>query len=160
MKLSLRRPAALIPAAALAAGLSAGLAAALGISSPALAQSKSVEVPAQRQLGAAEPMAAPGQHGLDHSAGAPTLSGLHLLATIPAPAGPRLGYVIEAQCAAGLTIALDDENGSLTATLIVLAGPASDGGQGAALDMAGIPHTGRIRIYSSDAGCQMAARAW
>ena len=43
---------------------------------------------------------------------------------------------------------------------LVLAAPAANGGQGGSLDLAGMPHTGRIRIYSSAAGCQMAARAW
>ena len=132
----------------------------LGLSSNASAQSKSIEVPAYRQLGAAEAMASPGQSGADYSANAGSLSGLTLLATIPAPSVPRLGGVIQAQCTAGLTVVLDDQGGSLAPTLIVLAGPAAGGGQGGSLDLAGMPHTGRIRIYSSAAGCQMAARAW
>ncbi len=132
----------------------------LGLSSNASAQSKSIEVPAYRQLGAAEAMASPGQSGADYSANAGSLSGLTLLATIPAPSVPRLGGVIQAQCTAGLIVVLDDQGGSLAPTLIVLAGPAAGGGQGGSLDLAGMPHTGRIRIYSSVAGCQMAARAW
>ena len=132
----------------------------LGLSSNASAQSKSIEVPAYRQLGAAEAMASPGQSGADYSANAGSLSGLTLLATIPAPSVPRLGGVIQAQCTAGLIVVLDDQGGSLAPTLIVLAGPAASGGQGGSLDLAGMPHTGRIRIYSSAAGCQMAARAW
>ncbi len=132
----------------------------LGLSSNASAQTKSIEVPAYRQLGAAEAMASPGQSGADYSANAGSLSGLTLLATIPAPSVPRLGGVIQAQCTAGLTVVLDDQGGSLSPTLIVLAGPAASGGQGGSLDLAGMPHTGRIRIYSSAAGCQMAARAW
>lgn len=132
----------------------------LGMAQSAPAQSKSTEVPQYRQLGAAETMAAPGNNGSDFSANAASLSGLTLLATIPAPAVPRLGYFIEAQCTAGLTVAFDDNAGALTPTLVVLAGPASNGGQGGSLTMAGMPHTGRIRIYSSSASCQMAARAW
>lgn len=143
-------PAALVVTASLA----------LGLSGNASAQSKSIEVPTYRQLGAAEPMASPGQSGADYSGNAPSLSGLTLLATIPAPSVPRLGGVIQAQCTAGLTVVLDDQGGSLSPTLIVLAGPAANGGQGGSLDLAGMPHTGRIRIYSSAAGCQMAARAW
>src|SRR6266702_8586313 len=143
-------PAALIVAASLP----------LGLPSDASAQSKSIEIPAYRQLGAAEAMASPGQSGADYSANAGSLSGLTLLATIPAPSVPRLGGVIQAQCTAGLTVVLDDQGGSLAPTLIVLAGPAAGGGQGGSLDLAGMPHTGRIRIYSSAAGCQMAARAW
>ncbi len=132
----------------------------LGPGAGALAQSKSVEVPALRQLGASEAMASPGRNGADYGANPPSLSGLTLLATIPAPAVPRLGYLIEAQCPAGLTIALDDQGGSLAPTIVVLAGPAATGGEGGSLDMAGMPHTGRIRIYSSSSGCQMAARSW
>lgn len=132
----------------------------MGAADAALAQSKSVEVPGYRQLGAAEPMTEPGLTGADYSANAPSLSGLTLLATIPAPAVPRLGYLIQAQCTAGLTIVFDDTAGSLTPTIAVLAGPGSNGGQGGSLSMAGMPHTGRIRIYSSASNCQMAARAW
>lgn len=126
----------------------------------ALAQSKPVEVPQYRQLGAAEAMAAPGNNGGDYSANAASLSGLTLLATIPAPSAPRLGYFVQAQCTAGLTVALDDSAGALAPTLVVLAGASSNGGQGGSLTMSGMPHTGRIRIYSSASNCQMAARAW
>ena len=126
----------------------------------ALAQTRSVEVPQYRQLGASEAMSAPGNNGGDYSANAPSLSGLTLLATIPAASAPRLGYFIEAQCTAGLTVAFDDAAGALTPTIAVLAGPASNGGQGGSLTMSGMPHSGRIRIYSSSASCQMAARAW
>ena len=156
MAISPRRlRAAFVPAAlVVAASLS------LGLSSNASAQSKSIEVPAYRQLGASEAMASPGQSGADYSANAGSLSGLALLATIPAPSVPRLGGVIQAQCTAGLTVALDDQGGSLSPTIVVLAGPAANGGQGGSLDLSGMPHTGRIQIYSSAAGCQMAARAW
>jgi hypothetical protein len=126
----------------------------------ALAQSRTVEVPQYRQLGAGEPMSAPGNNGSDYSANAPSLSGLTLLATIPAPSAPRLGYFIQAQCTAGITVAFDDAAGSLTPTVIVLAGPGSNGGQGGSLSMSGMPHTGRIRVYSSASNCQIAARAW
>lgn len=127
---------------------------------PGSAQAQAVEVPAYRQLGASEAMAEPGRSGVDYSANAPSLSGLTLLATMPAPVVPRLGYFIEAECTAGLTVVFDDAGGSLTPTIVVLAGAASNGGQGGSLSMGGMPHTGRIRIYSSSAGCQMAARNW
>lgn len=127
---------------------------------PGSAKAQTVEVPAYRQLGASEAMAEPGRNGVDYSANAPSLSGLTLLATVPAPAVPRLGYFIEAQCTAGLTVVFDDADGSLTPTIVVLAGAASNGGQGGSLSMTGMLHTGRIRIYSSSAGCQMAARSW
>lgn len=132
----------------------------LGSTGRALAQNKSVEVAASRQLGASEPMASPGQNGVDFSANAPSLAGLTLLATIPTPSAPRLGYFIQAQCTAGLTVVLDAQTGALTPTIVVLAGPGSNGGQGGSLSMGGMPHTGRIRIYSSSSSCQMAARSW
>ena len=126
----------------------------------ALAQTREVEVPQYRQLDASEPMSAPGNNGSDDSANPPSLAGLTLLATLPAATTPRLGFFIQAQCAAGLTVAFDDSAGALTPTIAVLAGPASNGGQGGSLTMSGMPHSGRIRIYSSSSSCQMAARAW
>ena len=86
--------------------------------------------------------------------------GRRLLATIPVPAVPRLGYLIQANCTAGVTVVLDDQWGSLTPTILVLQGAIANGGQGGSLSMAGMPHTGRIRIYSSSSSCQMAARSW
>ncbi len=132
----------------------------MGLIGRASAQSQTVAVPAYRQLGASEPMTSPGNSGTDYSANAPSLAGLTLLATIPAPSVPRLGGVIQAQCTAGLVVVLDDQGGLLTPTILLLAGAAANGGQGGSLDMSGTPHTGRIRIYSSSATCQMAARSW
>ena len=137
--------------------LGLGLAMSFAVAS---AQTKTVETPAYRRLEAIEPMAAPGGDGNDASANPASLAGLTLLATIPAPPVPRRGYLIQAQCTAGLTVAFDDPTGSETPTLAILAGSAGNGGQGGSLDMSGMPHTGRIRIYSSDAVCQMAARSW
>jgi hypothetical protein len=155
MIISSRCPrAALLPAVLVTAILT------LGATGIALAQSQSVEVPAYRQLGAGEAMASPGRSGTDYSANAPSLAGLTLLATMPAPSVPRLGYLVQAQCTAGLTVVLDDQGGSLTPTMIVLQGSGVNGGQGGSLSMAGMPHTGRIRIYSSSSSCQMAARSW
>ncbi len=148
------RAAFLLSALALTASLP------LGLIAIASAQSKSVEVPAYRQLGANEAMASPGQNGADYSANAPSLAGLSLLATIPAPVAPRLGYLVQAQCTAGLTVVLDDQGGLLAPTIVVLQGSGANGGQGGSLSMAGMPHTGRIRIYSSSSNCQMAARSW
>src|SRR5437763_5128490 len=104
-----------------AVGLAAGSVAVTGAS----AQSKSIEVPGYRQLGAGEVMASPGQNGSDSSANAPSLAGLTLLATIPAPAAPRLGYFVQAQCTAGATVALDDTAGSLAPTLVVVQGASA-----------------------------------
>jgi hypothetical protein len=132
----------------------------LGSTGRAWAQGKTVEVLGYRQLGASEAMAAPGNSGTDSSANAPSLAGLSLLVTIPASTTPRLGYLVQAQCSAGLTIVLDDPTGSLTPTILVLQGASANGGQGGSLSMAGMPHTGRIRIYSSSPSCQMAARSW
>ena len=111
---------------------------------------------------AANPLAtqqAGGNNGVDYSANPLSLSGLTLLATIPANAG-RLGFFIQAQGTAQLTVAFDDAAGSLTPTIVVLSGAASNGGQGGALDMGGLPHTGRIRIFSTSSSVPVAARAW
>lgn len=124
------------------------------------ARAESVAVPTYRPLQAAEPMTPPGNAGSDFSANGPSLTGLTRLVTIPAPSSPRRGYLIQAQCTAGLTVVLDGESGGSNPTQIILAGAPVNGGQGGALDMAGIPHTGKIEIYSSTADCQMAARAW
>ena len=126
----------------------------------AVARAGSLEVPAYRAIGASEAMTAPGVSGTDYSANPPSLAGLALLATIPAPAAPRRGHLIQAQCAAGLAVAFDDAGGAGPPTIVFIAGAASDGGQGGSLDMSGMPHTGRIRVYSSNASCQMAARSW
>src|SRR5260370_41218361 len=74
----------------------------------AAAQGKSVEVPAYRALGAGEAMTSPGQNGADYSASAPSLAGLTLLATIPAPSTPRLRYFVEAQGPGGGAGGLDE----------------------------------------------------
>src|SRR5213592_2962056 len=97
--------------------------AALVLAPGGFAHAAQVEVPAYRALGAAEAMASPAQSGSDYSANAPSLSGLTLLATIPAASAPRLGYLIQAQCTAGLTVAFDDASGALAPSLVVLAGP-------------------------------------
>src|SRR5712691_2570680 len=144
MTLSARRLRAAFLLAALVITASPPIGSPLGLGASALAQSKSVEVPASRQLGASEVMASPGNSGTDYSANAGSLSGLSLLVTIPPATVPRFGGVIQAQCTAGLTVAFDDQGGSLTPTLIMLAGSAANGGQGGALDLAGMPHTGRI----------------
>ena len=149
-----------LPAAFLLAATLAAIAFVPGLGGRAAAQSKSVEMPAYRALGASEMMSAPGHNGADYSANPPSLAGMTLLATIAPPSAPRLGYFIQAQCAAGLVVVFDDQPGSAAPTAVVLSGPAANGGQGGSLSMSGMPHTGRIRIYSSSAGCQMAARAW
>src|SRR5262245_36639837 len=96
----------------------------------AMAQSATIDVPQYRQLGAAEAMAPPGNSGTDFSANPPSLAGLTLLATIPAPKTVRRKVEIAANCSAGVTIVLDDPSGAGTATIIPLAGPVADGGQG------------------------------
>jgi hypothetical protein len=153
-------PPCCLRAALLAAALVVAASLTLGATGAALAQSKPVEVPAYRLLGADEVMASPGQNGADYSANPPSLAGLTLLATMQAPSVPRRGYLVQAQCAAGLTVVLDDQGGNLAPTIILLQGSGVDGGQGGSLSMAGMPHTGRIRIYSSSSSCQMAARSW
>src|SRR5579864_2084401 len=131
-----------------------------GIGLAFAAAAGTVETPADRQMVASESMVSPAQSGSDYSVNPPSLAGLMLLATVPASNGPRSGYIIQAQCTAGLTVALDDATGLSAPTLVVLQGATTNGGEGGSLSMAGMPHSGRIRIYSSAAGCQMAARAW
>ncbi len=131
-----------------------------GLAPAAATRAGTVETPAYRPLGASESMVSPQQSGSDFSANATSLAGLNLLATIPASNGPRSGYIIQAQCTAGLTVALDDQAGISLPTLIVIQGSSVNGGEGGSLSMAGMPHSGRIRIYSSASGCQMAARTW
>ena len=116
------------------------------------------EVPQYRQLGAQEALAGPGNTGADYSANPPSLSGLALLTTIPAPAAPRAKVGIYANCTAGITVVLDDAAGALAPTIVPVAGPAANGGQGGSY--VATAHTGRIRVYSPSASCQMAARAW
>lgn len=131
-----------------------------GIAPAVAVAAGTVETPADRLLGASESMVSPEQSGSDYSTNPPSLAGLTLLATIPASNDPRSGYIIQAQCTAGVTVALDDQAGLSTPTLVVLQGSTTNGGEGGSLSMAGMPHSGRIRIYSSAPGCQMAARAW
>jgi hypothetical protein len=117
-----------------------------------------IEVPQYRALGAGETLAEPGNAGTDYSANPPSLTGLTLLATIPAPAVPRAKVEIWANCTAGIAIVLDDAAGATAPTIVPIAGPAANGQQGGAY--VATAHTGRIRIYSASPSCQMAARAW
>jgi len=127
-----------------------------GVTSPVSLASLPALAAGSNEIGFVGPSSS---NGVDYSTNAPSLSGLTLLATIPA-SSTRLGYFIQNQSTSSLTVVMDDQAGSLTATIVVLAGAASSGGQGGAIAMDGMPHSGRIRIYSSSAGVQMAARAW
>jgi hypothetical protein len=152
-----RRAAFLLPALA-----------AVTVSGVAFGQANMVDTPAYRRLEASEPMTPSGVIGTDYSANSPSLAGLTLLATVPSlHAGQvRRGYFIEAACAAGLVVAFDDgvDTGTNCTPGICTAKPIDGGGidgmQGGAVTWSAMPHTGRIRIYSTDANCQMAARAW
>lgn len=100
--------------------------------------------------------------GTDRSANPPSLAGLTLLTTFPNNTG-RIGYFIQVKCTAGAIVVLDDAAGSLTATILRLDGPAVAGGQGGAItanNTTSVVHTGRIRVYSSDAACSIAAREY
>lgn len=108
--------------------------------------------------GAANVVSQLGSNGKDYSTNAPSLSGLTLLKTMQANAD-RLGYGIQAQCVAGLTVVFDDGSGQGQSIWLV-AGSGADGQQGGSIDWAAMPHTGRILIYSSNASCQYAARDW
>jgi hypothetical protein len=96
--------------------------------------------------------------GVDYSVAQPSLSGLTLLSTM-APNPNRVAFFIQAQGSAPLTVALDDGEGE-ELTIIVLQQPGIAGGQGASIDMGNVPHNGRIRIFSTGSGVQLAAHAW
>jgi len=80
----------------------------LGLGGSAWGQSKSVEAPAYRQLGASEAMASPGQSGPDYSANSPSLAGLTLLALYGpgSPFGVHLAYTRAAVLVALLFVTL------------------------------------------------------
>ena len=46
----------------------------------------------------------------------------------PGLAVPRLGCLVQANCAAGVTVVLDDPAGTLTPTILVMQGPSVNGG--------------------------------
>lgn len=118
------------------------------------------QVPAYQPIRGTELMTPPGSAGTDYSANQPTLDGLTLLNTIPDEiVKPRRGYVIQAQCLAGMVIVFDTSAGG-PFTAFILSGGLGDGNQGASLDSSSMPHSGRIRIYSSNPSCQFAARTW
>jgi hypothetical protein len=127
-----------------------------GVTSPVSLASLPALAAGSNEIGFVGPS---GSNGVDYSTNTPSLSGLTLLATIAA-SSTRLGYFIQSQDTNGLTIALDDEAGSLTPTIVQLSGAASSNAQGGSLSMSGMPHSGRIRIYGASSGVQMAARAW
>lgn len=127
-----------------------------GVTSPVSLTSLPALATGSNEIGFVGPS---GSNGVDYSTNAPSLSGLTLLATIPANTA-RLGYFIQAQGTAAVTVVMDDQAGSLTPTIILLSGAGSNDSQGASLSMNGMPHTGRIRIYSTSSAVQMAARAW
>ena len=80
-----------------------------------------------------------------------------LLATIPSRIG-RENIEIQAGCSAGVFVVLDGSTGEVGGTIYRV-----DGTQ--AVNMAGgeyeTPHhTGRVRVYSTDAVCPVAIREW
>lgn len=124
----------------------------------AWADTASVKVPTNRLLEATEPMAAPGNSGIDGSVNPPSLGGLTLLKTIAAPTTPRSRIEIMPSCTEGASVVVDDQAAALTATIYPISGPATAGGQGG--EWVTSTHTGRIRVYSSNANCQVAIRVW
>lgn len=103
------------------------------------------------------PSKQPTGNGTDAGANAPSLSGLTLLGTMSANAA-RAGFEVGCNCAAGMDIVLDDQGGSITQTIIPIAGPTVDGQQGGGYSNSF--HSGRVRFYSSNSSCQYWARQW
>ena len=98
-------------------------------------------------------------NGVDASLNSPALPG-NLLATIPANLS-RHGFYVQNQDAADLVYVVFDVDGSGTGqSILVLAPAAVAGGQGGAITFTGMPHTGVIRIFGTNATTKMAARAW
>lgn len=98
-----------------------------------------------------------GSTGTTYSANAPALEA-NLLATIPADAF-RISYFVQNQDVTDLQVVFDDGTGS-NVSIVVLGAAAAAGGGGGSCGMPGMPHTGRIRIFSSSATAKMSARAW
>lgn len=103
------------------------------------------------------PAQPPSGNGQSGGANPPSLSGLTLIGTMNAYAA-RSGLDIGVNCAAGMDVVLDDQSGSLTPTIIPLAGGGADGQQGGGYSTD--HHSGRVRFYSSNAACQYWARQW
>lgn len=103
------------------------------------------------------PVALPGGNGSDSSGHAPSLGGLTLLRTMDGNTS-RAGLDVGCNCAAGLDVVLDDDAGLLSPTIIPVNGGAADGLQGGGYSTP--YHSGRVRIYSSNANCQYWARQW
>jgi hypothetical protein len=99
-----------------------------------------------------------GNSGADRSWNAPSLTGLSLIGTVPANTS-RIGVEIMVSCKAGAIVALDDATGAITATLVAISGPGRDGDQGGVWYDYG-HHTGRVRVFSINAACQVSGREW
>jgi len=90
--------------------------------------------------------------GSEYGASAPGV-GYTLLSTIPA--GRRHGYVIQAQCTAGLLVSFEEALSG--PSYLSLAGPSVAGGHGGSVSMSGIPYDGVIKVFSTDAACRHTA---
>lgn len=107
-----------------------------------------------------------GNYGTDYSVNRPALTALNLLTTIPALPTPGQFRRFEADCncTAGMFVVLDDGTDTGTnctagkCTIVPIAGGASNGVQGGTYTNE--IHTGRVRIYSSSATCQVAVRSY
>ncbi|HZT90287.1 MAG TPA: hypothetical protein VFA12_20270 [Stellaceae bacterium] len=110
---------------------------------------------------AVQPEYASGINGSDYSVNPPSLSGLTLLTTIPAAGGHRLGYLIVVSSSVAYYVTLDDGTDTGTnctpgkCTIL----PLGLNGIGSWMDMAGMPHTGRIRVFGT-AGSFVGAHSW
>lgn len=116
---------------------------------PALAQ-RSPSVTDQPTLAVGH-YALKGTTGTDETANRASTSGYTLLQTIPAATNLRYGLLIQAQCTAGLLIALNDAAGGVT--YLALGGAPASQGQGGSLNLRDMPYSGAIGIWSTNAAC-------
>lgn len=92
----------------------------------------------------------------DQSVAAPAHAA-QLLATIALNSN-RVGFLIQNQSADQLQVSLDDGAGGNE--VILLLEPAGANAGGDSVDMTGIQHWGRIRVYGPNAGAQCAVAEW
>lgn len=99
----------------------------------------------------------PGGNGASGGANPPSLSGLTLLNSYNANPARTL-LQVGVNCAEGLYVVLDDQQGGLTPIIIILDGPPDNKLQGGTLT--NTVHTGRVRFYSANPSCQYWAGQW
>ncbi len=109
------------------------------------------QTPSDQPVLASGDYARKGITGIDESANKASTAGMTSLQTIPAATNLRYGLLIQAQCTAGLLVALSDTAGG--PTYISLGAAPAAGGQGGSLNLRDLPYSGAIVIWSTSASC-------